>query len=204
VITRRVMLLGAGGQVGRACRAMAPADFELRAFAHADLDIGDADQVSRAVADFSPDVVINTAAYTAVDKAESELAAARRANVDGPRNVAVALAASTHGRMIHLSTDFVFDGSSSRPYPPDAPAAPLGVYGATKLAGERAVLDALGGRAVVLRTAWVYSAAGSNFLLTMLRHMAKGPVRVVADQVGTPTSALSLAETVFRSRRRCG
>jgi dTDP-4-dehydrorhamnose reductase len=99
--------------------------------------------------------------------------------------------------MIHVSTDFVFDGNASSPYKVDAPTAPLSVYGATKLAGEQATLAALGDRAVILRTAWVYSATGNNFVRTMLRLMARGNVRVVADQVGTPTSAASLAEAIW-------
>jgi dTDP-4-dehydrorhamnose reductase len=178
-----------------------PADIELHVFARADLDIEDAARVAARIEHLRPDLVINAAGYTAVDKAESDPGAARRGNLDGPRNVAVALARLQGARMIHLSTDFVFDGEASRPYAPDAEARPLGVYGETKLAGERAVREALGDRAVILRTAWVYSASGHNFALTMLRHMARGPVRVVADQVGTPTAAASLAKTIWSIAR---
>lgn len=198
---RRVLLVGASGQVGRACQAIAPADVDLTNFSHSELDIADEARVSAVVAELRPDLIINAAAYTAVDKAESNVDAARRGNVDGPRNLAAALAREPTGRLIHLSTDFVFDGTASRPYATDAPTGPLGVYGETKLAGEVVVRETLGQRAVVLRTAWVYSAGGSNFMLTMLKHMAKGPVRVVADQVGTPTSAVSLAETIWAISR---
>ena len=195
---RRVLLAGASGQVGLACARLAPAGVEMLALGHAEFDIGDAAAVSARIAQFQPDLIINAAAYTAVDKAESEHDAARRGNAAGPANLAAALAGRPDARLIHLSTDFVFDGRGSVPYAPEAATAPLGVYGASKLAGEQAVRERLGERALVLRTAWVYSANGNNFLRTMLRLMAKGPVRVVADQVGTPTSATSLAEVIWK------
>jgi dTDP-4-dehydrorhamnose reductase len=191
------MLVGAGGQVGRACAAFAPADVELVPFGHADLDITDATRVTECVASTRPAVIINAAAYTAVDKAESDADNARRANALGPRNLAAALARLQQGRLLHISTDFVFDGAASKPYSPEAATGPLGVYGRTKLEGELAVRELLGERATIVRTAWVYAATGSNFVLTMLRHMAKGGVRVVADQVGTPTSAKSLASALW-------
>src|SRR4051812_35433204 len=194
---RRVMLVGAGGQVGRACAALAPADVELVSFGHADLDITDTARVAECVASTRPAVIINAAAYTAVDKAESDADNARRANALGPRNLAAALARLQQGRLLHISTDFVFDGAASNPYSPEAATGPLGVYGRTKLEGELAVRELLGERATIVRTAWVYAATGSNFVLTMLRHMAKGGVRVVADQVGTPTSARPLAQALW-------
>ncbi len=194
----RVLLVGSSGQVGRACQRTVPAHVELRACTHADLDITNAADVARVVDEFRPDLLVNTAAYTAVDKAESEEAAARLGNAEGPRNLAEAIARHPGARMLHISTDFVFDGRASSPYKPDAPTGPLGVYGATKLAGEQATVAALGERATILRTAWVYSATGSNFVLTMLRLMARGKVRVIADQVGTPTSVASLAEAIWR------
>ena len=159
----------------------------------------------REIRDFAPALVINASAYTAVDRAEQEDEAAARANVAGPANLAAALAAHTGAgpgtrapRLLHVSTDYVFDGSASTPYAPDSPTAPLGVYGRTKLAGEAAALAALPGRVTIVRTAWVYSARGRNFLQTMLRLMReRGEVRVVADQVGTPTSAVSLAAVAW-------
>jgi len=193
----RALLVGSSGQVGQACLTRVPAHVELRACTHADLDITDAAKIKTVVDEFRPDVLINTAAYTAVDKAESDEPAARACNTDGPRLLAAAIASRAGARMIHVSTDFVFDGKGSSPYPPDAPTGPSSVYGATKLAGEQATLAALADRAVILRTAWVYSASGNNFVRTMLRLMAKGDVRVIADQIGTPTSAASLAEVIW-------
>lgn len=144
-----------------------------------------------------PDLIISAGAYTAVDKAESEPEVAERANSAGPRNLALA-ARDMGARLLHISTDFVFDGLTSRPYRTDAVTNPQSTYGRTKRGGEEAVLQVLPDRSVVLRTAWVYAAEGSNFVRTMLRLMAsKGNVRVVADQVGTPTSATSLAEVIW-------
>jgi dTDP-4-dehydrorhamnose reductase len=122
---------------------------------------------------------------------------AERANATGPRNLALA-ARDSGARLLHISTDFVFDGLASRPYRTDAVANPQSTYGRTKRGGEEAVLQVLPDRSVVLRTAWVYAAEGSNFVRTMLRLMgSKGHVRVVADQVGTPTAATSLAEVIW-------
>jgi len=175
--------------VGRALVAAAPAGVDVVALGHNDLDITDSNAV-RGLG--SPDVIINAAAYTAVDKAESDREAARAINVDGVRNLA-----ATGARLIQISTDFVFDGQASTPYKPDAEPKPLGVYGATKRGGELLALTRPGN--VVLRTAWVYAADGTNFVRTMLRVMkANGAVRVVADQVGTPTAARSLAEVIWK------
>jgi dTDP-4-dehydrorhamnose reductase len=189
----KVLVTGAQGQVGRGLMASVPAGVTTVGLTRAELDIGDADAVQRAVEVHRPDVVINAAAYTAVDRAESEPDLARRVNGLGPRHLARA-AAAVSARLVHISTDFVFDGRAGTPYAPDAPTAPLGVYGQTKLEGEQAVRELLPQASLVLRTAWVYAAQGSNFLRTMLRVMSeKRQVRVVADQVGTPTAADSLA-----------
>ncbi len=132
-----------------------------------------------------------------MDRAETEVDAARRVNGLGPRHLARA-AATCGARLLHISTDFVFDGRGSVPYPPNAPTAPLGAYGLTKLEGEQAVRELAPDTSVVLRTAWVYAAQGANFLRTMLRVMAeKRQVRVVADQIGTPTAADSLAGVLW-------
>jgi dTDP-4-dehydrorhamnose reductase len=177
---------------------MRPNDIELIACTHADLDIGVGDVVRECVARHRPAVIINAAAYTAVDKAESEPDAARRINADGARHLAVA-ASECGARLIHISTDFVFDGAASMPYRPDSATHPVSVYGQTKRDGERAVLETLPEQAVIVRTAWVYAATGANFVRTMLRVMrANGAVRVVADQVGTPTAARSLAQALWR------
>jgi dTDP-4-dehydrorhamnose reductase len=194
----KVLITGAGGQVGRILSAGPPTGVEVLSCGHKDLDISAADSVSDYVRKHAPNVIINAAAYTAVDRAESEPELARKVNADGPRNLAAA-ARAAGARFIHLSTDFVFDGAASVPYRPESPTNPLGVYGVTKLAGERAVIEEYPERSVVLRTAWVYAAEGANFVRTMLRVMeANGAVRVVADQVGTPTSARSLAETLWQ------
>jgi dTDP-4-dehydrorhamnose reductase len=198
----KVLVTGASGQVGAALRRSAPEGFELLAPARAELDLTDGAAVARLLHRESPGLVINCAAYTAVDAAESDEAAAFAANAAA----AGALAAGQlphGGRMIQVSTDFVFDGASGRPYAPGDATRPLGAYGRSKLAGERAVLERLGPRAAVVRTAWVYAANGRNFARTMLTLMRKhGRVRVVADQVGTPTWAASLAEALWALARR--
>lgn len=194
----KVLITGASGQVGRSLSSHAPSGTEVLCCGHKDLDIAAASSVSDYVRLREPDVIINAAAYTAVDRAESEPELARKANADGPRYLAAA-ARACKARFIHVSTDFVFDGAASAPYRPEAPTNPLSVYGVTKLAGERAVIEEYPERSVVLRTAWVYAAEGSNFVRTMLRVMnANATVRVVADQVGTPTAARSLAETIWQ------
>lgn len=195
-MTRRVLLTGAGGQLGRALQALAPPGVTLLALDSRALDISDARQVERHVGDFEPELIINAAAYTQVDQAESDVDRAFAVNAEGPRRLAKAADAGT--RLLHVSTDFVFDGQGSTPYSPDAQAAPLGVYGRSKLAGEQAVLEAKPGGSLVLRTAWVYSPGGHNFLLTMLRLMAtRDSLSVVQDQRGSPTSAASLARAIW-------
>ena len=194
----KVLITGAGGQVGRMLLETRPDDVEPVACAHADLDIGVGDAVRQCVSRHRPDVIINAAAYTAVDKAESEPDAARRINADGARHLAAA-AGECGARLIHISTDFVFDGAASVPYRPESATHPVSVYGQTKRDGELAVLETLPEQSVIVRTAWVYAANGGNFVRTMLRVMrANGAVRVVADQVGTPTAARWLAEALWR------
>ena len=192
----KVLVTGAGGQLGQALQASAPSGATLVALGHADLDIGDAAKVAAVVSLGAFDLVINAAAYTAVDKAEGEEWAAYRINGEGPGHLAAACHAG-QVRFVHVSTDFVFDGTSGTPYPPDHETHPLGVYGASKLAGEKAALAA-NPQALILRTAWVYGVTGHNFVRTMLRLMAeRDEVRVVADQVGTPTYAASLAGAIW-------
>ncbi len=194
----RVLVTGAGGQVGRLLRATCPEGIELTACTHAELDIGDAQAVRRTVERVQPAAILNAAAYTAVDKAESEPELAHRINGLGPAHLA-ASAAACGARLVQISTDFVFDGMASSPYRPEAHPHPLGVYGASKREGELAVLEALPEHSVLVRTAWVYAAEGKNFLNTMLRLMReRGAVRVVADQVGTPTAARPLAEVLWQ------
>jgi dTDP-4-dehydrorhamnose reductase len=192
----KALIAGSGGQLGRALQATASAGVEVVAPPEAEFDIlaqgAAADWLQRTGAS----VLFNAAAYTAVDKAEGDLERARAINADAPGTLAAsARAAGT--RFVHVSTDFVFDGTSSTPYTPDAPPAPLGAYGQTKLDGEHAVLAGHPG-ALIVRTAWVYAARGGNFVHTMLRLMRERPeVRVVADQIGTPTHAAGLARALW-------
>ncbi len=168
----------------------------LTALGRDQMDVADTRSVDDAIARARPDVIINASAYTAVDRAETEEDAAFALNADGPANLAAAAAA--HGaRLVHVSTDFVFDGRASSPYPVDAPLAPLGVYGRSKAQGEARVHAELPD-AIIVRTAWLYDAEGSNFVTTMLRLMAERPaLRVVSDQVGTPTNTSTLAAAIW-------
>ena len=194
----KVLVTGAEGQLGRLLVSTAPAGMQVTALSRAGLDIGDAAAVLAAVRTLAPGLIINAAAYTAVDKAESEGELAARVNALGPAHLAAA-ARAVGARLVHVSTDFVFDGTAGTPYRADAATHPLSVYGRTKRDGELAVLEALPEHSLIVRTAWVYAAQGRNFLLTMLRLMReRGAVRVVADQVGTPTSARPLAMALWQ------
>lgn len=189
----KVLVTGALGQLGRALIATAPAGMTIDPTDVGELDITDAAAVRRHFGATQPALVINAAAYTAVDKAESDEAAAHRINADAVGHLAQA-ASDIGARLVHVSTDFVFDGRQGTPYTPDAAPNPLSAYGRTKLAGEKAAGEA----ALIVRTAWVYAAQGGNFVRTMLRLMAeRDHLRVVADQIGTPTFATGLAEAIW-------
>ena len=200
--TSAVLITGANGQIGRELQDTAPSAWRVIACGSDDLDVTDAASV-RAVMDRErPTTVIQVAAYTKVDQAETEADRAEAVNVTGAFNVAAA-ATRIGARIIHLSTDFVFDGRQGRPYTPDAPPNPLSVYGRSKLRGEQEVIRATAGAALIVRTAWVYSVHGRNFVRTMLRLMQDQPqIRVVHDQVGTPTWGRSLAEALWRGADR--
>ena len=189
----KLLVLGASGQVGTELRrARLPAGITLVARDLPGLDISDRETVSAGVRRMRPDLIINAAAYTAVDRAESEAAAAFAANAAGPGHIAAACREAGIP-LIHISTDYVYDGAKAGPYVEDDPVNPLGVYGRSKAAGDQAVRDALAEH-VILRTAWVYSAHGNNFVKTMLRLAAERPaLRVVADQRGSPTAAADIA-----------
>ncbi len=192
----KALITGAGGQLAIELERFAPPLAVVTSLRIEDLDIADAAATRASVERLKPDLILNAAAYTAVDRAETEVDLAFAANRDGPANLAAAATASG-ARMVHVSTDFVFDGEAGRAYPPSAPTDPLGVYGASKRDGELAVL-AGAPNALIVRTAWVYSVGGANFVKTMLRLMAtRDEVRVVADQLGTPTSAADLARTIW-------
>lgn len=191
------MVFGAGGQVGGTLVAAAPPGVQVIALDRQACDVRDRQAITRAVEEHQPEVVINAAAFTAVDRAETEPDAARLLNGEVPGIIASAVRAGG-ARMVHLSTDFVFDGSQATPYTPADTPSPLSVYGATKLAGEKSV-TAIDATALIVRTAWVYGPRGPNFFRTMLRAMhERDSVEVVADQIGTPTYAASLAETLWR------
>jgi dTDP-4-dehydrorhamnose reductase len=193
----RILVTGSSGQVVRSIidRSARSSD-EILALGRPDLDLaGEPSDIVSAITAASPDAIVSSAAYTAVDKAENEPDLAFATNARGPGAIAAA-ARELDVPLVHLSTDYVFDGSSSRPYSEEDPTGPTTVYGASKLAGEEAVLGHE--NSAVLRTAWVYSPHGSNFVKTMLRvAQARDELRVVADQLGNPTSALDIADAVL-------
>jgi dTDP-4-dehydrorhamnose reductase len=194
----RWLVTGAAGMLGRDLTSLlATRGEEFTARERADLDITDADATLAAVAEVKPDVVVNCAAWTAVDAAEEHEAEALAVNGAGAANLAAACAA-TGALLVYPSTDYVFDGQASQPYAEDAPTAPDGAYGRTKLAGERAVRAALPDASYVVRTAWLYGAHGKNFVKTMLRLAGNGTEPgVVADQQGQPTWTADVAEQVY-------
>ena len=198
----RVLVAGAGGQLGFELQRSRPLGVELLALSSGELDLTQAGAVRRRVAEERPAVIINAAAYTAVDRAESERERAFAVNGQGTANLAVA-AREAGARLIHISTDFIFDGEKSSPYLPDDRPHPLGVYGASKLAGEERVREILGPATAIIRTAWVYSSHGQNFVKTMLRLLGeRETLSVIADQVGTPTWARHLAQALWRMAER--
>jgi dTDP-4-dehydrorhamnose reductase len=194
--------LGEHGQVAQAVeRECVRQGHSVRLAGRATADVGDRTGVDAFVRAFKPDVVVNTAAFTAVDAAEDDPASAFRVNRDGAANVAAA-ARDARALLIHLSTDYVFDGTKASPYVETDAPHPLNVYGASKLAGETAVL-ALDGTALVLRTSWVFSAEGRNFVKTILRLASeRQELRVVDDQRGTPTFAADLAQAIVTIAER--
>jgi len=190
----RILVTGGHGHLGRAI-ARRGAGHVVTALGRAELDICDEDAVVARCAVVAPDLVINAAAYTAVDRAETERERAFAINADGAAIVARTCAARAI-RMLHVSTDYVFEGAMERPYREDDPPHPLGIYGESKLAGERAV-QAAGG--TVVRTSWLFGRGGPSFVHTILRLAAERPVlRVVADQQGCPTWTDDLAEALLR------
>ncbi|MGP8232173.1 MAG: dTDP-4-dehydrorhamnose reductase [Methylovirgula sp.] len=192
-----ILIFGAGGQLGQEILAQAAAQGrDIVGLTRLEADVLDLSAVTRHIAETRPRLIVNAAAYTAVDKAESEAEAARLVNVLGAANVAGA-AAAADVPLVHLSTDYVFDGSKRGFYVESDPVAPLGVYGRTKAEGEAAV-RAAAPRHIILRTAWVYGRFGNNFLKTILRLAQERPeLRVVADQTGCPTATQDLAEAIF-------
>jgi len=190
---QRILLTGASGQVGWELRRSLSCLGEVFALDSGAMNLADADAVRRKVREIAPHIIVNPAAYTTVDKAESEPERAHAVNASAP-GILAEEACTIGALLVHYSTDYVFSGSGATPWREDDGCDPLNVYGATKLAGERAI-QASGCRHLIFRTSWVYGARGSNFLLTMRRLMRERPeLKIVADQVGAPTWCRDLAE----------
>ncbi|KAB7627327.1 dTDP-4-dehydrorhamnose reductase [Alkalilimnicola sp. S0819] len=195
----KVLVTGGAGQLGRELARSRPEGVELLSPERKALDIVDGAAVDDFLRTHAPAVIINAAAYTAVDRAEQEAALAEAVNAEGAANLARA-ARAQGARLVQVSTDFVFDGAQGRPYRPEDAVGPLSVYGQSKLRGEQAVREQLGDEALILRTAWVYAAQGKNFVHSMLRLMAeRDELAVVVDQLGTPTWARGLAAAIWRA-----
>ena len=200
---KKILICGGNGQLGYELQRSAPHGYphgyQCIATDRDDLDISNPQSVTDFVRRLKPDVIINAAAYTAVDKAEEEQELAYAINAMGAGNLAEAC--KDYGaKLIQVSTDFVFDGKAHSPYPVDAPAEPQGVYGASKQQGDELVQQLLGDEAFIIRTAWLYSAHGDNFVKTMLRLMKeRDELGVIADQIGTPTWANSLAQAIWKA-----
>jgi dTDP-4-dehydrorhamnose reductase len=198
----KVLITGANGQLGRELVRLGQRfDFEVRSFSRQQLDITNKNQIEQIFPRISPSVVINAAAYTQVDRAENESDLAYAANKDGPAYLARYCDAN-HLTLIHISTDYVFDGTKGRPYQESDPIAPLGVYGQSKAQGETAIRSILPNH-IIVRTSWLYGVYGNNFVKTILKLATeKKTLRVVSDQFGSPTSAADLANTVLRIARK--
>ena len=189
----KALIIGANGQLGRSLAASAPQGFEIVSHNRLTLDITDVSAVDRTIRDAEADIVLNAAAYTAVDRAEEEVDLAFAVNAAAVGIMADAVR-NTGGRFVHVSTDFIFDGESSRPYTIDAVPNPLSAYGRSKLAGE----SQAGSDTLIFRTSWVYAPHSTNFVLTMLRLMrTRNRLGVIADQIGTPTYAQDLAAAIW-------
>jgi dTDP-4-dehydrorhamnose reductase len=193
----RILLIGKNGQVGHDLRQLLPAYSELTAVDRQQLDLAAPDAIRRTVQEIRPQIIINAAAYTAVDQAEQDEPSARAINSIAP-GILAEQAKQIGAALIHYSTDYVFDGTKTTPYEENDLTNPLGAYGRTKLAGEQAIRDS-GAAHLIFRTAWVYSTRGKNFLLTILRLATqREELRIVKDQIGAPTSSHELAEATAK------
>ena len=193
----KVLITGKTGQLGYELQQTTPEGVEVFAYGSAELDISNADAVNQVIQTIQPNLVINAAAYTAVDKAENDEQSAFAVNAKGPEYLAQACQ-TINARLIHVSTDFVFDATKNTPYDTSDKTNPLGVYGASKLAGCKAISEYHPSNSVIIRTSWVYSSHGNNFVKTMLRLMAEKPqLGVVSDQIGSPTWAKGLAQACW-------
>jgi len=193
----KVLITGKGGQLAWELEQLAPHGYEIISTNRNELDIANESAVSEFIAVIKPDLVINAAAYTAVDKAEDDIETAYAVNKSGIQNIANACKVN-NTRVLHVSTDFVFDGTNTKPYLPDSTPNPINVYGASKLAGDIALQYVLPEASVIVRTAWVYSSNGNNFVKSMLRLMCEKPqLKIIYDEVGTPTWAKGLAQWLW-------
>jgi dTDP-4-dehydrorhamnose reductase len=191
----RILLTGTNGQVGGALRPLLAKHGEVIAPSRVEFDLSKPETLAEALFGFKPDLIINPAAYTAVDRAEDERELSFLVNARAPEAIAT-WAAQRRVPLVHFSTDYVFDGSGDKPWREDSPTSPLSFYGASKLAGDTAV-QAAGGPHLIVRTSWVYAASGANFLRTIARLAGeRKELRVVADQIGAPTTASVIADAV--------
>lgn len=191
--SHNILLFGANGQLGTKLNTLLTAKGTVRAIGHAELDLRDLPKLRTLILEANPSLIVNAAAYTAVDAAESDAENAQLVNAEAPR-VMAEVARERNALLVHYSTDYVFDGTAHTPYTEESPVSPLGIYGASKHAGEQAVADS-GVAHLILRTAWLYSNRGKNFLNTMLRFAAeRDELRVVNDQAGCPTYADLVAD----------
>lgn len=193
----KILVIGRTGQVAQSLKATQPSALDITYLDRHQCNLLDVHGIQNALDSQGADLVINAAAYTAVDRAEDEPDTVHAINAQAPAIIA-SWVRQQNARLIHLSTDFVFDGTATEPYQPEQPTNPIGEYGASKLAGERAILDAAPDRAMIIRTAWVYSESGHNFVRTMLKLMAeRDEISIVNDQTGSPTSARSIARMIW-------
>jgi dTDP-4-dehydrorhamnose reductase len=196
-MTPRILLIGKNGQVGSELAQLLPRLGEVTALGRQELDLSHVHDIRQAIQGVRPSLIVNAAAYTAVDRAEKEEALARAINADAPTVIAEE-AKKIGAAVVHYSTDYVFDGTKRTPYTEDDPTNPISVYGRTKLAGEEAI-RAAGIPHLIFRTAWVYATSGKNFLLTILRLAAeRDELRIVSDQFGAPTSSREIAQATTR------
>ena len=196
----KVLITGSNGQLGKALLKLTPKGIEVIPTNRSNFNLENIDQCKNFIGKHNPDWVINAGAYTAVDLAEDEPRKAMLVNGEAPKEIAKTLK-ELGGNLIHISTDFVFDGSQSFPYQPDQTPRPISVYGETKLAGEEGIKQVLGddNNYLILRTSWVIGPVGKNFLITMLKlHNSKDTISVVCDQIGCITSTNSLSMIIWK------
>jgi len=204
--SRLIVVIGADGQLGRTLAQSWPdsaiPQYQLKVLSRLDLDIGDAQMTEQVLSALQPSIVVNAAAYTQVDKAESDKASADLINGEALKSIS-AWVAGNDAKLIHISTDFVFDGQSNIPYGPNDATKPLGVYGSSKLVGEQHILASAEENSAIVRTSWLYSEFGNNFVKTMISLMSKKDrLSVVSDQIGSPTSTHGLADLIFAMIRK--